>query len=314
MCQTSDKQRGYENRRHYLESTAKSCKATSAVGPYRPNRTTVTEKFQPDEEENALAACAKQWILGQGQDGTTYYKAVYCGREWCPRCGRNGSIPHRRRIGRWFGKFFSYKSWGYVVFTLPRQLWNITGKEEMGELSEFVKRRLKRDGYDNGFIRWHYAGDNNPRRFQPHMNVVIEAGYLSKRYIKELKQVWKNALIRTYGVDIKVVNVNYRYTYIVGKAFHLLKYVTRATYKGKDQRERLIIKGFRNCRAWGKFEKPREEATNEALKVYKSKVSIDGVITWEKPQPVAFIMVDWKHNGKPIYLGLGIWQRKPPDS
>lgn len=154
----------------YLEDIAKSHNL--------PAHTIEETDFDIDTEARAISVCSKWYAYGITPEGKGICKAIYCGREWCKTCGRNGSVCHRRKMGRLWANWFSLKQHGYLVFTIPSKHWQQIGKIEMTSLTTYIQGKLKRDGYDKGFSRWHFAGDKQPGRWQPHLNIVIEAGYL----------------------------------------------------------------------------------------------------------------------------------------
>lgn len=76
--------------------------------------------------------------------------------------------------------------------------------------------------------------------------------------------------------------------------------------------DKIKIKGFRNQRRWGKFDKPTLQAQNEALKILgEGKKYIEGVRWIDKMQPGAFEAV--RKSEKMIYIGLGVWATPDPD-
>jgi len=256
-----------------------------------------------DSEDNALSACAKRYIRGD-MDGKHYYKALFCGREYCPRCGRNMSIPHRRRVGRLWHRWFQLSTWRYMVFTIHPSQRHKVGQKELQLLTTLVSKWLKKDGYDRGFARWHFAGEDGTT-WHPHLNIMVEGGWLEEDDLPYFRNAWAAILEKVTGIYAPG-EFNARYSTKESKACHWLKYIYRATYKGQDKHIWSILKGFRNTRTWGKFDKNAKPAQNLALETLKGFDLLQGkltnIIKLDKYQFESDRLLL-----KLEYMGLGIW-------
>ncbi len=76
-----------------------------------------------------VGKCPESFIHGWDVLGHHYGKELYCGREWCPVCGKKDSAAHLRRFARWmsgkdgenntFYKLQSMSHIGYFVIEWP---------------------------------------------------------------------------------------------------------------------------------------------------------------------------------------------------
>ena len=139
-----------------------------------------------------LQPCVTSFIRGNCSNGHFYAKALVCGKEWCPDCGQDNSIIHKRRQARWWGKVMQMKKVGYLVLTIPRELRpTFMQKEALQDFRKYVTQKLKRMGYKRGLQRYHWAGDcpictghgckicrwtGSDTVYKPHLNVLIEEG------------------------------------------------------------------------------------------------------------------------------------------
>ena len=200
--------------------------------------------------------CPAYYNEGSCDTGHYYVKELLCCHEWCPTCGQDKSKLHLRRFARWLPKAFQCKVMGYFVFTIPEAtrakfrtkeaLSFLSKRVTSGDKSKRIVGLLKNFGFDRGFSRWHFFGDKSTK-YHPHLNVIVNAGRISHSTLEAIKREWANIL----GVD-KVV-VQYSFTRKQAKMVHILKYVTRLTFKDEAWDEQLAfdIKNFRNMRSWG---------------------------------------------------------------
>jgi len=205
--------------------------------------------------------CPGYFTVGQCKNGHRFAKELYCGREWCPVCGQDKSPAHMRRFARWVGRAQQLQSIGYLVFTLPEEVRSrYRSKARLNELTKLVtggdkSRRigglLKGMGFNRGLSRWHWFGET-PGKWHPHLNVIIESGHLTLGQLQSIRRAYAGIL------GVKVAVVNYSYTKVVPKMLHILKYVTRATFRDYtwDKSMAAELYNFRNMRAWGKWDDP----------------------------------------------------------
>ncbi len=121
-------------------------------------------------------------ICEQGEH--VFYRMTYCGREWCGVCREP---MHKRRIARWLPKAFQVKSMGYLVVTiLPEDRARFRTKavlSQAGKRATTVIRQLFR----RGLRRWHWFGDKD-QDYHPHLNYLVEGGYMSRHELREPKR------------------------------------------------------------------------------------------------------------------------------
>lgn len=279
----------------------------------------------PGEQSGEQQYCSPGYFIrGVCENGHSFAKELLCGREWCPVCGQDDSTAHMRRVARWLPKAQQMATMGYFVFTIPehtrylyrtkKKLSLLTKKLIAGDTKLHMPGLLKSMGFERGLCRWHWFGDES-ETFNPHLNVIVEAGHLPKSKLAEIKRAWAGIL----GVDM--ADVHYSYTRQPGKMFHILKYVTRATFHVLQWDEYLAahIYNFRNMRAWGKWDDlPVWECTEKEKLAGVSELE-SGVcpecgtpISWAgKPLLMAFLKV-WAGAGMAKPLGAGYW-RLPDD-
>ncbi|MBA7537916.1 hypothetical protein ES705_30188 [subsurface metagenome] len=260
-----------------------------------------------------------QWFIpGECQNGHRFAKELVCGKEWCSRCGEDGSVAHNRRFARWLPKVQQLGTMGYFVFTIPEALRaNYRTKKALAALGHKIQELLKSYGYPRGLRRWHFFGDKSTK-WHPHLNCLVDGGFVSPAKLDALK----SAYARLLGAD--VVDVNYRYRLTPGKMVHTLKYVTRATFRDYDWDLEMALElwGFRNMVVWGRGQWDGEavwslsdlggeaKAEVEGLDIEAINSLVSGVcpvcglaLTWGEALPIGLLdMVDKQS------LGAGYWR------
>ena len=185
--------------------------------------------------------------------GTRFIKRIYCAMEWCPVCGAEWSNTHKRRFARWWEKIAQIASVGYFVFTVPMQIRRrYRTKPELRILRAGVVEILKGHGYDRGLSRFHWFGDTDSQKYNPHLNVLVDGVFLSPKILATIKNEYRALLGLADGDPI---DVNYRYSDEIGQIIHMAKYITRATFRdiSTEELEDLAwdLKGFMNTHNWG---------------------------------------------------------------
>jgi len=227
-----------------------------------------------------------------------------------------------RRFARWVGKAQQLSTMGYLVFTLPEEvrsryrskakLNELTKRVTGGDKSQHIEGMLKGMGFDRGLARWHWFGET-PGKWHPHLNVVIEAGYLTEGRLQGIQRAWAGIL----GVDVAVVN--YSYTTEIPKMVHILKYVTRATFRDYTWDERMAgaLHNFRNMRSWGKWDgTPVWELEGKAelepiAKLESGLCPVCGEpVSWSRARNIAWLKL-WVETGQAEPLGAGYWTLGP---
>lgn len=268
---------GQAVRARYLERKAKPHTLISTGdGPGREDL--------PSTDDPFFVCQHGRWALrGEDEVGHQLAKILLCGREWCDECGAKGSDAHQRKISRWLPKALQLETMGYLVLTIPPAARaRFRSKDALSRLGRGVTRLMQRNGIDRGMRRWHWFGDppadGSWPVWAPHLNCLIDAGYLPPEILEKIKRGWRRILgIRCRcgdpGIACRCVDINYRFKNSPAEKMHLLSYVTRATFLdiGWDGDMALEICGFRACQTWGKWpgepvwDAPEGEAPSKAV-------------------------------------------------
>jgi len=249
-----------------------------------------------------------RWFIpGQCADhGHRYAKMIFCGKEWCPVCGKKYSPAHNRRFVRWFTKIRQFETMRYFVFTIPPQLrYKYRTKESLKEFGRLVQTLLIKWGYKRGLRRWHWFGDppgqKNPNKrmvWSPHLNVLVEGGYIHEKTLETMHDDY-DKLIGFKNADFKVL-----YKRTTPEKIDGLFYVTRATFLeySWDLDMALELRNFRNMVVWGRDWKqeykwnadPKERlnTAGESLDIYSIEKLLEhtcprcnGQLVWGKALP-----------------------------
>jgi hypothetical protein len=104
--------------------------------------------------------------------------------------------------------------------------------------------------FDRGLLRWHWFGDINEGHYNPHLNILVDGGYLAPERLDELKSQLRDVL------HVPDLIVNYSFARAASKKYHLVEYVTRPTFVNYDWDPYLAneLYGFRNQRWWGRWD------------------------------------------------------------
>ncbi len=202
-------------------------------------------------DDNKLFNCGslRKAVCKNKKCGRQYIWKKPCKKEACPECGKKGSLYHMVL----FSKTLTYakEMWkqsgalGYLVITCPKELrrkWR--DKRVLSEVAGYVWRMLKREGFPNGAYRWHFASEDNPGEFKPHLNVLIPAGYLMPEKLERIKTLIEKRL----GVKV----VHYEYAKELARVLHIVYYVTRPTWIYQDEVSYEEFKRFRKMDVWGR--------------------------------------------------------------
>jgi len=230
-------------------------------------------------------SCAGGFIVGRCSQGHTHAKITLCGKEWCPTCGAKDSFYHKRRVARWWDKALSFNSMGYMVVTVPMELWHHFGNKMcLNAFNTYLRRKLQGIGKDKGLSRWHWAGEDG-RTYKPHLNFLFEGGYIPQKEIRKFRREVGQWLNNKFRAELKGVKVspNLYYQYFTDDAHkvHKLKYVTRATMTTYNPIVAKNLKGFHTTRSWGKFEKSEHKRTSDLVSYENGQCPCCGEkITW----------------------------------
>lgn len=146
-----------------------------------------------------IPSCSTGYISGSCKGGHKFAAPYLCGKDYCQECGKDGSPIHQRRVSRWIPLMEEFTSLGYLVFTFPKSVrFLFLDKAILSDFRYQLKRKLLRDGFKKGLMRWHWFGDcqscsgygcnycndtGSGSEFHPHLNVFIE-----EKYIPNLKE------------------------------------------------------------------------------------------------------------------------------
>lgn len=209
-------------------------------------------------------------------EGHIHIKLVGCTKEWCRVCGRIGGYIHKRRYLAGIDKvkeiFNEEGGLGYFVFTLPDVLWDKIKKKEASYLQSRVIKKMK-ERSRKGVAVWHWFGDcqrcrgkgcmncNNTGAgniYKPHLNILVSGKFYNIAEINEIKKWWRLLLRRRLGYRGDKINI--RYSYVVDQRYkHRWRYICRPTHRIYNEQIAIEMKGYRNIRWWGKFNKKKVE-------------------------------------------------------
>jgi len=251
--------------------------------------------------ENSL--CSPGFIRGHSETHT-FFKIIYCGREWCPFCGAYLSPVHIRRIARLTEKTVQLNLANYWVVTIPEELRHLFGKQDFNAMRSYIVQKLKRTyPGTRGFSRWHWAGDKHPKKFAPHLNVLFEGpGWIEPANLDKFRRelsAWFKAYFKLHYFPAP--NFFTRYSSSPEKIKHWTNYISRATFMGNAATIQDLIKGYRNTAPFGKFDKPTNESTDPLNQALKGIDITDGTrIIWERQQKI--VVKEWidKETGEVI--------------
>jgi len=179
------------------------------------------------------------------------------------------------------------------VNSMGEQIVRVPTKLLLQQMRIRISKLLKKFGFDRGMDRWHFFGDDDPvgRGYNPHLNVIVETGFLPYRVLEQLK-----ALLRIELSEPElIVNGSYRKT--AAEKVHTLKYITRATFLDRSWDERLAddLYGFQNTHSWGRWKSELLWVMDNRPGVVAFEAnkcpSCGAAIKWSKPVPIELLWV-----------------------
>ncbi|TET41946.1 MAG: hypothetical protein E3J60_03450 [Dehalococcoidia bacterium] len=229
--------------------------------------------------EKPISPCGAWALISECESGDHHFgKRIYCGREWCEVCGEDNSASHKRRQARILPKIQQVKELGYLVIEWPDWARHIGerglnpdqdqgdpvagwcySKADLQETTNMIievlaGRRCGRRGRVGGFFargvgRWHWFGDQCQGKWNPHFNVLVESGYLSKPELEGIK-----ASLR-FALNCPELIVHYSYFDKPGQMVQKVRYITRATFRDYSWNPYMAqdLFNFRNIRWWGNW-------------------------------------------------------------
>jgi hypothetical protein len=171
--------------------------------------------------EAKIPSCSTGYISGACQGGHKFAAPYLCGKDYCKECGKDGSPIHQRRVSRWMPLVEQFKSLGYLVFTFPKDIrFLFLDKAQLSDFRYQLKRKLIRDGFTKGLMRWHWFGDcsscngygcwmcnetGSGQEFHPHLNIFIDKKFISNldEFINGYKRWVKLYVTRLLDAEIK---------------------------------------------------------------------------------------------------------------
>jgi len=201
--------------------------------------------------------CGSFGLLKRCENGHEVLKVIVCGREWCQICGKRGSEAHMRRVGRLIDRVFSMSVVGYMVLELPVAVRKYADdKQFLREYKRYILRMLKRELGVKGIARWHYAGEDGVT-YKPHLNILIEYGFLGKKQLRRLRLLCSKWLQERFDKKhYRIAPLHYQFTKKESRIWHWLVYVTRATLTTLTDANRHVameLYGLTNITWFGSF-------------------------------------------------------------
>lgn len=221
-------------------------------------------KHGHNEEAQAVAVCGGKTnavdlrCLAEHR----YAKQIFCGRQYCIRCGEEDSVIHQQRYSRSWDRLMWAPALGGIVLTVPEEIRNdFKSIDKLGLLHKAgwacVKEVWGRDvvkengevekgiDIDGAMTTVHLFGDEDEKgdrfdKFHPHVNItfpmILEKPMVSKERLEALRSGWYDILTELTGEEISLTgdgrerkNAWYGYRDTEAKKAHWLKYVLRAT-------------------------------------------------------------------------------------
>jgi len=251
--------------------------------------------------------CGRFALLGDDETGHKFAKSLDCGREWCPECKE---VAHGRRFARWLSKAQKIGVMGYLIVTFPEDK-RPRDKKRLSWIGIQITRGLKKRGIHRGLRRWHFFGEKS-HKWNPHLNFLLESGYLSPKKLTEIKRMIRDVL------KIPEAVIYYQFSRSRNKKIHWLKYVTRPTFLDREWDEVMAdeIYNFRNSATFGKWldEDKWDLPKSERILGYVSKIEASIC-------PICGKDIHWR---KIVYseelelmgyeqVWAKVWQAVPPD-
>lgn len=268
-------------------------------------------------------------VVGECSRGDMLAKAVVCGREWCRTCGEKDSVAHKRRVARWLPKALQMDRMGYFVFTMPPAIRDgYRGRHELARVGRSMTGLMKRNGFDRGLRRWHTFGDrptDGVPLFNPHLNVLVDAGHLEPGKLESVKRGWRKILgihcrCGDPGLACRCVDMYYQWTDVAAEKMHRVKYLTRATFTDVNWDEKLAVAliGWRSCQTWGGWDgepvwdAPEGTAPSQAVQAVVSGVCpVDGcAVSWLSSDLTGkTVLIERRSLRPPAWdeIGAGYW-------
>lgn len=269
--------------------------------------------------------CIKGVKMAFCERGDTFVKPTFCNFEHCQWCGQNGSSAHQRRINRMMPGVEKWDALSYLVVTIPYEIRGFyASKKALNKFRTFVRRKLKKDGFDTAAMRWHWAGDcpdcKHKKKeskdkcvtcfgtgcgssWHPHLNILLPAGNRGKvtaynpksfELKKEYLNGWRQSLATWFHKEHKHIkefekhqfktNIYHNYVPAVGSMYYSKKAKQLVKMDAVTYMRRVKHKVNYITRAT--LRHPDMEFYTVTLKGYNNMSHI-GVWEKSKPEPMA---------------------------
>jgi hypothetical protein len=231
------------------------------------------DELQKGWDENKRFNCGVFYkaVCKNKKCGRQYIVKGPCKKEACSECGRKGSLYHMMLFAK--VAIYAKEMWkqsgalGYLVITCPKELrekWKDT--KVLSKVATYTRRMLEREGFKFGYYKWHFASEDNPGVYYPHLNVLIPAGYLTPEKLERIKRL----IYKHLGVKV----VHYEYAKDIARILHIAYYVTRPTWIYQDEVSYKEFGRFKKSNIWGRKyfrEKENWKDLLEDIKTTKGK-------------------------------------------
>ena len=263
----------------------------------------------PGVQENRTI-CGSLCKVGEDEDGNGIVFRTSCRREWCKDCR---VIEHRRRMSSILPHCLQFDWMGYGVITFPLEVRLIMRDPSvLTSQAKKLRQLLRKRGYRKIYTRWHFFGDKS-QRYHPHLNVLLDGGYLSPEQLAELKdsirrKLLKRSIARRIKKDLVIY---YDYTRDAKLKMHWIKYVTKATFTDRSWDEELAtkLKGFHNGCFAGFWNDPPKWRLTGTDKKYNHLLKVKGGIHPISGKPILWdkALVPWALVQSVNLIDLGAW-------
>lgn len=215
-----------------------------------------------------LSMCGKTWSGLKCPSGHEKYVRVHCRLDFCPTCGKKGSLAHKRRYIRALDRLVNLGTLGECVFTLPEEIsasW--LDKETLGYLEKQAYKTVE-DNFntEGGVVRMHPLGDKG-NKLHVHFNVLFPIndefgkGEVPRGVLNRFRDQWTKIVNDRFKTNYKKINCFYKFAPEGGRRIHRVKYVFRpiATadkflmLSDNDKHWIVSLSGWHNTRWYGKL-------------------------------------------------------------
>lgn len=191
-----------------------------------------------------------------------------CQLEICPRCGKKGSLAHRKRYLRALDRLVWAPVLGYLVFTLPREVSDsMPSREQLSQLEKEAVRIVQLNFSTPGCMaRVHFMGEEISQ-LHIHINVLFpivdtnRKGEVSQATLHNIRQQWTTFVNQAFKLNNNATNIFYKFATTDMQMRHKLKYVTRGiviaekflSLSNEAKRWYLSLAGWHNTRWYGQL-------------------------------------------------------------